>query len=240
MPKRYYKKSKIDNGDVEDDEIQYGAANSEENVGSSSEDNYSDSDADANADSESESDIDVDPDVDDDIDMDEDEDENEDNLDNEDDGSVEYSSSDNDSDYSNLSDSDSDNERNEVNTTDCVYDYIGTDLEELETEKIKQYDLNAVDFFDEPNISTNKENYLVGDNRVTKPFMTKYEKIEILSVRTKQLSNGAKSMIKNSIDMDPYEVAKLELKYNVIPLLIERPLPNNFVELWKVSELTHY
>ena len=33
------------------------------------------------------------------------------------------------------------------------------------------------------------------------------------------------------------EIAELELKYGVIPILIKRILPNGDYEVWKISEL---
>ncbi len=44
-------------------------------------------------------------------------------------------------------------------------------------------------------------------------------------------------MIKNTTGLSHKEVALLELKSKVIPLIIERPIPNVGVEKWKLSEL---
>jgi len=44
-------------------------------------------------------------------------------------------------------------------------------------------------------------------------------------------------MIKNTVGLSHKEVALLELKNKVIPLIIERPIPNVGVEKWKLSEL---
>jgi len=73
--------------------------------------------------------------------------------------------------------------------------------------------------------------------RLTKPFLTKYEKVRILGDRSRQLAQGAKPMIKNTTGLSHKEVALLELKSRVIPLIIERPIPNVGVEKWKLSEL---
>jgi DNA-directed RNA polymerase I, II, and III subunit RPABC2 len=73
--------------------------------------------------------------------------------------------------------------------------------------------------------------------RLTKPYLTKYEKVRILGDRSRQLAQGAKPMIKNTTGLSHKEVALLELKSKVIPLIIERPIPNVGVEKWKLSEL---
>jgi len=73
--------------------------------------------------------------------------------------------------------------------------------------------------------------------RLTKPYLTKYEKVRILGDRARQLAQGAKPMIKNSTGLSHKEVALLELKNKVIPLIIERPIPNVGVEKWKLTEL---
>src|SRR5262245_11722121 len=56
------------------------------------------------------------------------------------------------------------------------------------------------------------------EKRITKPFLSKYERVRILGDRTQQLTLGAKPMIKNSENLPPKQIAELELKNNVIPL----------------------
>lgn len=75
------------------------------------------------------------------------------------------------------------------------------------------------------------------EDRQTKPIMTKYERVRILGERARQLSLGAKPMIKGMESKDPKEVARQELKEGSIPLLIERELPNGMKEIWEPKEL---
>lgn len=77
------------------------------------------------------------------------------------------------------------------------------------------------------------------ENRITKPFLSKYERVRILGDRTQQLTLGAKPMIKNAEDLTPKQIAELELKNNIIPLIIVRPLPNGKKEKWFIKELKH-
>ena len=60
---------------------------------------------------------------------------------------------------------------------------------------------------------------------------TKYEKARILGARALQISMGAPSLIKLSekdleeIGYNPVEIAKRELKADVIPITVKRPYP---------------
>lgn len=74
-------------------------------------------------------------------------------------------------------------------------------------------------------------------SKLTKPFLSKYERVKIISIRSKQLAQGAKPLVKNIIGLSVTEIALLELKNKVIPLIIERPVPNVGIERWKLSEL---
>jgi DNA-directed RNA polymerase subunit K/omega len=94
------------------------------------------------------------------------------------------------------------------------------------------------DIFDDDHKNTSMI-YVPNNMRITKPIMTKYERVRILGDRTRQLLGGAKPMIKGVMNMPAKDIAALELKYNLIPLKIERPLPNGKMEIWKISELKH-
>ena len=106
-----------------------------------------------------------------------------------------------------------------INKNDCVYDseYLDSVMNEEKESEIK-----------------------VPDNeRITHPILTKYERVRILGVRAKQIADGAKIMIKinNKELMSSMEIAEIELKNKVTPFIIKRPIGNNKVEHWKISEL---
>jgi len=86
-------------------------------------------------------------------------------------------------------------------------------------------------------ISDDDDNNIIKHDRLTKPILTKFERVRILSVRTKQLAQGAKPMIKNCSNLSSREIALQELKNKIIPFIIERPVPNAGIEKWKLSEL---
>lgn len=75
--------------------------------------------------------------------------------------------------------------------------------------------------------------------RITQPVLNKYERTRILSTRTKQIALGAKPLIKidSKKKLSPFEIAKLELKEKMVPLIIKRTLPSGKIELWKIEEL---
>ena len=75
------------------------------------------------------------------------------------------------------------------------------------------------------------------EDRITRPVMTKYEKVRVLGERAKQISSGAPVYIKGVENKTPYEIAELELKHGLIPFIIRRPLPDKSYEEWKISEL---
>jgi DNA-directed RNA polymerase subunit K/omega len=116
----------------------------------------------------------------------------------------------------------------------CIYRFTGKKKKAVDI----LADFEAEDDFsddDDKNIDTTK--YVDPDKRLTKNFMTIYERVRLLGERAKQLSLGAKPMIKNVDNMNPKDVAKLELENKVIPLIIIRTLPNGVKEKWKVTEL---
>lgn len=94
------------------------------------------------------------------------------------------------------------------------------------------------DNLDEDDYTSNMENIIVApEERITTRFMTDYEWGGLLGIRTNQLARGAKSQIKNTLNLTPLQIALEELKNKVIPIKIKRPLPNGMIEIWCVSEL---
>jgi DNA-directed RNA polymerase I, II, and III subunit RPABC2 len=92
-------------------------------------------------------------------------------------------------------------------------------------------DIDIDEYFNE------EDNKIIKNDRISKPILTKYEKVRLLSDRTRQLAQGAKPMIKNTSGYSHKEIARMELVHKLIPLIIERPIPNVGTEKWKLSEL---
>lgn len=113
----------------------------------------------------------------------------------------------------------------DVDDQQCIY----KDDDSEEEDDVSEY------FSDE---EVEEESHVVpNEMRITKPYLTKYERVRLTGIRVKQLVEGAKPMIKNTEKLSATEVTNLEIEHGVIPLNIERPLPNGNIERWKVSEL---
>jgi DNA-directed RNA polymerase I, II, and III subunit RPABC2 len=111
---------------------------------------------------------------------------------------------------------DDEEEQNEDEEDLCDYDY-GEIYDEKKEEPLKIVDNNE---------------------RITLPKLTKYERVRLIGTRAKQISLGAKILIKNVENLSPIEIAKLEVEQSMVPMKIKRILPDNTVEIWKLSELS--
>lgn len=93
--------------------------------------------------------------------------------------------------------------------------------------------------FEQNEVNNIQNNDVPKEDRITMPYLTKYERVRVLGTRAKQISLGAKILVKN-VDLttkNPIEIAKIELELGIVPFKIRRPLPNGKVEEWKISEL---
>jgi DNA-directed RNA polymerase subunit K/omega len=79
--------------------------------------------------------------------------------------------------------------------------------------------------------------YISKEHRVSSNRLTKYEMVRLLGERTKQLTMGAKPMIKKYQGLSYEKVAEEEFKRNMIPYKIKRPLPSGKFEIWTLDEL---
>ncbi|GAA6001248.1 DNA-directed RNA polymerase core subunit RPO26 [Rhodotorula paludigena] len=73
--------------------------------------------------------------------------------------------------------------------------------------------------------------------RVTTPYMTKYERARILGTRALQISMNAPVLVPLEGESDPLQIAEKELAAKKIPLVVRRFLPDGSYEDWLVSEL---
>ena len=139
--------------------------------------------------------------------------------------------SDNDSNID--SDSDSDKETTEINDDDKDDDILTDNDTDLETETKNKIEVIPVNY-NHPIVIDKK-------NRISRPYLTKYEYVRCLGERTQQITAGAKVMIKNADELlkfkSPEDIAKLEIKEKCCPYIIIRPLPNNKEEHWDINEL---
>ena len=69
------------------------------------------------------------------------------------------------------------------------------------------------------------KNQKITDNKITTPFLTKYEKARLLGTRALQLSMDADTTIDTKGEVDCFKIALMELEQRKIPLIIRRHLP---------------
>lgn len=75
------------------------------------------------------------------------------------------------------------------------------------------------------------------EERITTPFMTKYERARILGTRALQISMNAPVLVDIEGETDPLQIAMKELSAKKIPLVVRRYLPDGSYEDWSVEEL---
>ena len=128
-----------------------------------------------------------------------------------------------------------DEDENEEIDDEVIYDEDGKicNLQKVIEEDNEYYD-NDEEIEAQPDTSVE---YIKKEDRQSSAKLTKYEMVRILGERTKQLTMGAKPLIKNYKGLPYDKVAEEELKLNMIPFKIRRPLPNGKYELWNLEEL---
>lgn len=119
---------------------------------------------------------------------------------------------------------------------ECMYRFSGK-KSSIENGEDGDDEIDDGEFYFEEDEKLLQNIFVPNDKRITRPVLTKYERVRVLGERTKQLSLNAKPMVKGAEKLNPKEIAKLELKMGVLPMIIIRPLPTGQKERWKVSEL---
>mmetsp|Transcript_34464 Transcript_34464/g.68165 ORF Transcript_34464/g.68165 Transcript_34464/m.68165 type:complete len:112 (-) Transcript_34464:288-623(-) len=73
--------------------------------------------------------------------------------------------------------------------------------------------------------------------RITSPFMTKYEKARIIGTRALQISMNAPVTVDVGDLTDPLAIAEKELHAGTLPFIIRRYLPNGAFEDWPLEDM---
>ena len=91
------------------------------------------------------------------------------------------------------------------------------------------------------NEGNNKKVIVNKEDRISDGFISEYEYVRVLSVRSKQIMLGGKIMLNNGEELrkrlSPREIAEMEIKGKCCPLIIVREMCNGTVEKWSVNEL---
>ena len=120
----------------------------------------------------------------------------------------------------------------------------GINEEGINEEGIKEdidEEVNEEDINEGVNQGDNKKVIVSKENRISDGFISEYEYVRVLSIRSKQIMLGGKIMLKNGEElrkrMSPREIAEMEIKGKCCPLIIVREMCNGTVERWSVNEL---
>jgi len=129
-----------------------------------------------------------------------------------------------------------DEDENDDVDDEVIYDEDGKvcNLQKVIEDDNEYYD-NDEEIEAQPDTSVE---YVKKEERQSSAKLTKYEMVRILGERTKQLTMGAKPLIKNYKGLPYDKISEEELKLNMIPFKIRRPLPNGKYELWNLEELS--
>lgn len=107
--------------------------------------------------------------------------------------------------------------------------------EEEENVAPMEDDSNVVTSGNGPNGSTAT---VPNEERVTTPYMTKYERARILGTRALQISMNAPVLVPiEAGETDPLQIAIKELSAKKVPLIVRRYLPDGSYEDWQCQEL---
>uniref|UniRef100_A0A914EQL7 RPB6 homolog n=1 Tax=Acrobeloides nanus TaxID=290746 RepID=A0A914EQL7_9BILA len=119
-------------------------------------------------------------------------------------------------------------------------EYMGEGMEEedyIEEEQMEDIELEQAEDDAERIQLVDSTERTAATEKVTTPFMTKYERARILGTRALQIAMGAPVMVELEGETDPLEIARKELKDRKIPIIIRRYLPDGSFEDWGVDEL---
>jgi len=82
----------------------------------------------------------------------------------------------------------------------------------------------------------------LNDTKISKPIITIYEFDKIIALRTQQIASGAPLFINDMTtdvksNMELRQIALKELTEGRLPFMVERKLPNNKKEYYRVRDL---
>ena len=124
----------------------------------------------------------------------------------------------------------------EINEEGINEEGINEGIKEDIDEEVNEEDIN-----EGVNQGDNKKVIVSKENRISDGFISEYEYVRVLSIRSKQIMLGGKIMLNNGEELrkrlTPREIAEMEIKSKCCPLIIVREMCNGSVERWSVNEL---
>ena len=130
------------------------------------------------------------------------------------------------------SDSDNDESSNEDSDDESIEEISEIDNTEIENDE-ENIIFNQID--PEKELSLNKR--IPDDERISLPYLTKYEKVNLIGTRAKQISDGSDIYVISKNVKTAVDISKLELEYKRQPFKIKRTMPDGRYEIWSLNEL---
>lgn len=130
------------------------------------------------------------------------------------------------------SDSDDDQPSNEDSDDESIEEISEIDNTEIENDE-ENIIFNQID--PEKELSLNKR--IPDDERISLPYLTKYEKVNLIGTRAKQISDGSDIYVISKNVKTAVDISKLELEYKRQPFKIKRTMPDGRYEIWSLNEL---
>ncbi|CAD8077322.1 unnamed protein product [Paramecium primaurelia] len=124
-------------------------------------------------------------------------------------------------------------------------DPIDSDSGQIDTDSGEKHSVTSESDSDEDQqilrsgaqMSQSKGRKVNKNERITPPFLTKYERARVIGTRALQISKNSPIYVDPKETTDPILVAQQELNENKIPFIIRRYLPNGNFEDWELQEL---
>lgn len=94
------------------------------------------------------------------------------------------------------------------------------------------------EYYPEEDAGEMEEIIVKEEDRITSDVLSKYEMVELISIRATQISKGDKPFTGVGSLRDPISMAKKELYDNRCPLLVKRNIGNNMYEYWNPNHMS--
>ena len=120
-----------------------------------------------------------------------------------------------------------------------VVEYESEPEETINDEPESQIDEDVTDIITDNalyNITASED--IEFNTKKSRKYITKYEKTKLIGIRAQQLASGANPYVEVPRHItDVEKIAELEYELKRIPLIIQRNMPNNTTEYWKLDDL---
>ena len=130
---------------------------------------------------------------------------------------------------------DSDSEDNLSSENDSDDESI-EEISEIDNTEIENDEENIFNQID-PEKELNLNKRIPDDERISLPYLTKYEKVNLIGTRAKQISDGSDIYVISKNVKTAVDISKLELEYKRQPFKIKRTMPDGRYEIWSLNEL---